>query len=103
MRTDRRTFITTLYSDILSQESWKRYAACKGMTALFFTDRYTPEQAEAKRICATCPVKRECQEYGLKLPQETGGIWGGLNQNERKRMRRRHASSAVQAVRRDVG
>lgn len=93
MRSDRRTFITDLYSDILQSEQWKKYAACrgKGLTSIFFADRYTKEQAEAKKICATCPVKQACREYGLSLGAGEGGIWGGLNQNDRRRVRR-HAS-----------
>lgn len=92
MRSDRRTFITDLYSDILQSEQWKKSAACKGMDPnLFFSGRYTEEQKQAKKICATCPVKQACREYGLSLGVGEGGIWGGLNQNDRRRVRK-HAS-----------
>lgn len=38
-------------------------------------------------ICNSCVHKTECQQWGLK--HEKHGIWGGLNENERKPIRRR--------------
>jgi WhiB family redox-sensing transcriptional regulator len=46
------------------------------------TARQTREAA-AKRICADCPVRRECLEYALRV-REPFGIWGGLNESERR-------------------
>lgn len=43
---------------------------------------------EPKRVCAACPVWRECRAWAL----ENGvrhGVWGGLSDRERKRVRRR--------------
>jgi WhiB family transcriptional regulator, redox-sensing transcriptional regulator len=40
-------------------------------------------ESEAKRICAGCPVQRECLEYALRV-REPFGIWGGLNETERR-------------------
>jgi WhiB family redox-sensing transcriptional regulator len=37
----------------------------------------------AKRICAECPVRQECLEYALRV-REPFGIWGGLNETERR-------------------
>ena len=42
---------------------------------------------EAKRICTGCPVKAECLEYALDN-DERFGIWGGLSERERRKLRR---------------
>lgn len=46
----------------------------------FFDGR---RKAEAKAICATCPVTQECLEFALKH-DEKYGVWGGLDADERK-------------------
>ena len=54
-------------------------------------DTFFPEKGgstrEAKRICAQCPVTAECLEYALEN-DERFGIWGGLSERERRRLRR---------------
>jgi len=40
-------------------------------------------ETRAKAICASCPVRRACLEYALQI-HEPHGIWGGLNELERK-------------------
>ena len=70
---------------------WQHRAACRGEVAgLFFpeTSLETREErrgreARAKAICATCEVRTECLEYALRA-RETHGIWGGLNEYERR-------------------
>ena len=54
-------------------------------------DTFFPEKGgstrEAKRICSGCPVKDECLEYALEN-DERFGIWGGLSERERRKLRR---------------
>jgi WhiB family redox-sensing transcriptional regulator len=72
-------------------DTWRDRAACKGPeTALFFpptsTERRDEREARerrAKSICRVCPVQRECLEYALRIG-EMHGIWGGLNESERR-------------------
>ncbi|HET9518524.1 MAG TPA: WhiB family transcriptional regulator, partial [Actinoplanes sp.] len=45
---------------------------------------------EAKRICGRCEVKVECLEYALGH-DERFGIWGGLSERERRKLKRRVA------------
>src|SRR3954470_14074219 len=45
---------------------------------------------EAKRICSRCDVKAECLEYALGH-DERFGIWGGLSERERRKLKRRVA------------
>ena len=55
-------------------------------------DTFFPEKGgstrEAKRICVDCPVRDECLEFAL-ANDERFGIWGGLSERERRRLRRR--------------
>jgi WhiB family redox-sensing transcriptional regulator len=40
-------------------------------------------ERRAKEICADCPVTKECLDYALSI-KEPHGIWGGLNEAERR-------------------
>lgn len=40
----------------------------------------------AKKMCAECPLKNECLLEALQTNQQWG-VWGGLNPDERKRLR----------------
>ena len=42
------------------------------------------ERAKAKAVCNGCPVKVNCLEEAKEI-EEPFGIWGGLNEVERKR------------------
>jgi len=54
-------------------------------------DTFFPEKGgstrEAKRICAGCDVRGECLEYAL-ANDERFGIWGGLSERERRRLKK---------------
>ena len=66
---------------------WMRDAACRGMDPeLFFPERGASpaDYEEARAVCATCPVRQECAEYAVP---EKHGIWGGLSERERRRVR----------------
>jgi WhiB family transcriptional regulator, redox-sensing transcriptional regulator len=75
---------------------WQRLAACRGEDAAFyFAPNYFERRAEklareavAKRICATCAVREPCLEYALAT-REAHGVWGGLNETERRAILRR--------------
>jgi WhiB family redox-sensing transcriptional regulator len=44
-----------------------------------------PDRALAARLCAGCPVRRECLEFELRLGgAETVGVWGGLSEDDRR-------------------
>ncbi len=40
-------------------------------------------ERRAKAICASCPVLESCLDYALTI-REPHGIWGGLNEMERR-------------------
>ena len=77
---------------------WQAKAACRGPHAnIFFPPPHferkedkEEREAKAKAICATCPVQQPCLEYALRI-REPHGIWGGLNEAERKQVLAREA------------
>lgn len=67
---------------------WQERGACRDADPdLFFPERGSPGDS-AKRVCVTCPVRIECLEYAL-ANSERYGVWGGLTERERTRLRRR--------------
>ena len=76
-----------------SEELWQARAACRGPQATAFfppshferKDEKADREARAKAICRTCPVKQDCLDYALRI-REPHGIWGGLNEIERKQL-----------------
>lgn len=72
--------------------SWFDHAACAGINSdLFFPERGANDMvAAAKAVCAGCVVRSACLEYAL-VNFEHAGIWGGLVDRERRRVRRQRA------------
>lgn len=69
---------------------WRDKAKCKGMeTELFFPER-GPGTKEAKAACQGCIVREVCLDFAL-ANGEKFGIWGGLSERERRRIRRQRA------------
>ena len=63
------------------------HAACKGKLNLFFNERNRRQQAEAKTICRSCPIREECADWAMKN-HIFYGIWGGYNSKEIEAQRR---------------
>jgi WhiB family redox-sensing transcriptional regulator len=71
----------------LGDRSWQGQANCLGVDPdLFFPERGASTR-EAKGVCRGCVVREECLEYAL-VNGEKFGIWGGLSERERRRIRR---------------
>lgn len=69
-------------------KSWRDDAACFGVDPeVFFPENDDYEGVHAaKMVCARCPVRADCLDYALTRG-ERGGIWGGLTEKERRRVR----------------
>lgn len=71
--------------------SWQHLAACRGEDAsFFFAPSYFERRSEkvareavAKAICIRCPVREECLDFALEV-RDPHGVWGGLNEMERR-------------------
>lgn len=72
---------------------WRQHAACIGADPeLFFSSsRQGPAPiAAAKRVCAACPVARECLTEAMTMPAGgIYGVWGGKGPRELRAMKRR--------------
>jgi WhiB family redox-sensing transcriptional regulator len=69
-------------------QSWQERALCAETDPEAFFPERGGSAREAKRICTACEVRAECLEYAL-ANDERFGVWGGLSERERRRMRRR--------------
>ncbi len=77
--------------------SWQRKANCMGVDPdLFFPERGSSTR-EAKEVCRGCVVREECLEYAVSYGEKFG-IWGGLSERERRKIRRRRTLEAKAAV-----
>jgi WhiB family redox-sensing transcriptional regulator len=73
-----------------STDRWQERSNCLGVDPdLFFPERGASTR-EAKAVCKGCEVRVECLEYAL-AHGEKFGIWGGLSERERRRVRRQRA------------
>ncbi|MCA1188706.1 MULTISPECIES: WhiB family transcriptional regulator [Saccharopolyspora] len=92
---DRQESETT-DADVLAQlfelgepeQEWQERALCAQTDPEAFFPEKGGSTREAKRICAGCEVRSECLEYALEH-DERFGIWGGLSERERRRLKRR--------------
>ena len=67
-------------------ESWRLDALCAETDPEAFFPEKGGSTREAKRVCGGCAVRDECLEYALGN-DERFGIWGGLSERERRRIR----------------
>lgn len=67
--------------------AWQERALCAQTDPESFFPEKGGSTREAKRVCTTCEVRTECLEYAL-AHDERFGIWGGLSERERRRVRR---------------
>jgi WhiB family redox-sensing transcriptional regulator len=75
---------------VADDQDWKSKANCMGVDPdLFFPERGMSTR-EAKEVCRGCVVREDCLEYAL-ANGEKFGIWGGLSERERRRIRRARA------------
>jgi WhiB family redox-sensing transcriptional regulator len=76
-------------------KTWQQLGSCRtGSGSDFYPPMHTERKHErlarerrAKAVCAACPVRDECLSYAVAC-DERYGIWGGLNQDERRNLRR---------------
>jgi len=74
-----------LLEKISDDKAWWSEAACLGADPELFFPESGNNSRNAQRICATCPVQKECARDGA---DELYGIWGGTSVEERRTIRR---------------
>lgn len=85
----RLSLIITGFDEMFDsiEEQWQERALCAQTDPEAFFPEKGGSTREAKRICLGCEVRDECLEYAL-AHDERFGIWGGLSERERRRLKR---------------
>jgi WhiB family redox-sensing transcriptional regulator len=68
--------------------AWQRDALCSQTDPEAFFPEKGGSTRDAKRICSGCDVRQQCLDYALKN-DERFGIWGGLSERERRKLKKR--------------
>jgi WhiB family redox-sensing transcriptional regulator len=55
---------------------WQELAACRDLTPVGFYSDDLDDVTAAKRLCLSCPVRRECLDTAV-ANREPAGVWGG--------------------------
>jgi WhiB family transcriptional regulator, redox-sensing transcriptional regulator len=77
-------------------EVWMDRALCAETDPEAFFPEKGGSTRDAKLVCRSCEVRAECLEYAL-ANDERFGIWGGLSERERRRLRAQRRTLAVGA------
>jgi WhiB family redox-sensing transcriptional regulator len=80
---------------------WRDDAACRDTSPdLFFpvgtTGAAIRQIEDAKQVCFQCTVRPECLEFALTTNQDSG-VWGGTDEEERRKLRRAYVARQRQA------
>jgi WhiB family redox-sensing transcriptional regulator len=68
--------------------AWQADSLCAQTDPEAFFPEKGGSTRDAKKICTSCEVRVECLEYAL-ANDERFGIWGGLSERERRKLRKR--------------
>lgn len=68
--------------------AWQSESLCAQTDPEAFFPEKGGSTREAKKVCASCEVRTQCLEYALEN-DERFGIWGGLSERERRKLRKR--------------
>lgn len=66
---------------------WSQAAQCKDMGPALFYSQDERDILIAKSVCRQCTVRLDCLEYALGVKEY--GVWGGYDEVERSRLRRK--------------
>jgi WhiB family redox-sensing transcriptional regulator len=69
------------------EAEWTERALCAQTDPEAFFPEKGGSTREAKKVCLSCDVRGECLDYAL-AHDERFGIWGGLSERERRRLKK---------------
>lgn len=72
---------------IADEVGWQERALCAQTDPEAFFPEKGGSTREAKKVCLSCEVRVDCLEYALEN-DERFGIWGGLSERERRRLKK---------------
>ncbi len=76
-----------LAAPITDERPWAAFAICRDRDPDVFFPLTAEGEREAIRICQGCPVRLDCLEFALEAKIRFG-IWGGVNEKERRTLHR---------------
>lgn len=82
-------------AELLRRPAWHADAACREHPDVSWFPARGEPVTEAKRICAGCLVRAECEAYALEMGGWTAGIWGGTSERQRRLLRRASTSGEI--------
>jgi WhiB family redox-sensing transcriptional regulator len=84
---DLRVALAALMAGDGTADMWQDRALCAETDPEAFYPDKGGSTREAKAVCARCDVRTECLQFAL-ANDERFGIWGGMSERERRRLRR---------------
>lgn len=84
-------------ADVRSLE-WQERAACAEVDVNMFFPEKGQSVSDPKRICRGCEVREQCLEYALTFGDSLHGVWGGMSDLERRKLRQQRAAGTAEAV-----
>ncbi|MFE9700550.1 WhiB family transcriptional regulator [Streptomyces sp. NPDC006270] len=95
------TIVNALYApsaDLPVNTNWRAHALCQNNAdvdpELFFpigtTGPAVVQAEDAKALCRTCPVMEHCLRWALDNGEDHG-VWGGTDEEDRRRIKRRES------------
>jgi WhiB family redox-sensing transcriptional regulator len=90
LQPERVAPVLPLFSDPYVDDSllaWQDRALCAQTDPEAFFPEKGGSTREAKRVCGGCEVRAECLDYAL-ANDERFGIWGGLSERERRKLKK---------------
>jgi WhiB family redox-sensing transcriptional regulator len=79
--------VAAMVDPVEAELSWQERALCAQTDPESFFPEKGGSTREAKKVCTGCEVRAECLEYAL-AHDERFGIWGGLSERERRRLKK---------------
>ncbi|MDP9242887.1 MAG: WhiB family transcriptional regulator [Actinomycetota bacterium] len=79
--------VTSLPEDPAPPDHWQKQAACYGIDPDVFFPTSEEEAGEALDFCSDCRIRETCLAWALKNG-ERYGVWGGLTEQQRRRLSR---------------
>lgn len=78
-------------SNLREELEWKDDALCAQTDPESFFPEKGGSTKQAKSVCVSCDVREKCLDYALKS-DERFGIWGGLSERERRKLKKRRSA-----------
>ena len=74
-----------------ADQDWRAKGLCSQSDPDLWFSVGALDHKQAKLICGQCEVRQQCLQYAVSAPVEHG-IWGGLTERERRKVRRNSAA-----------